>query len=103
MLIRLHWHFQRIKNLIAGGLRSLQQRGLRATLVHVPQRLGWKARSGDGFSLPAGTAHVVIVDAQIPDPTRDSGSVRLLAICQLLQARGLGVAFVPASGTADSA
>ena len=102
MLIRLHWHFQRIKNLIAGGLRSLQQRGLRATLIHVPQRLGWKARSGDGFSLPAGTAHVVIVDAQIPDPTRDSGSVRLLAICQLLQARGLGVAFVPASGTADS-
>lgn len=103
MLIRLHWHYLRIKNLIAAGLRSLQQRGLLATLAHVPQRLGWGKEPADAFSLPAGTPHVLIVDAQIPDPTRDSGSVRLLAICQLLQARGLGVAFVPASGTADSA
>lgn len=99
-LTRLQWQAQRLRHLVTGGLRSLQQRGLLATLAHIPRRLGWGAARGNNL-IDNGIAHVLIIDAQIPDPTRDSGSVRLLAICRLLQARGLAVAFVPHSGTAD--
>lgn len=102
LLTRLHWQLRRHAGLLLAGLRSLRMRGIGATLAHVPRRLGWGMRS-DLSMLPPGKAHVVIIDAQVPDPVRDSGSVRLLEICKLLRARGLGVAFAPHAGTADAA
>ena len=101
LMTRLHWQLERISGLVVAGLRSLQQRGLRSTLSHIPRRLGW-GMSSDLSMLPPGRRHVLIIDAQVPDRTRDSGSVRLMEVCLLLQARGLGVAFAPHAGTADA-
>lgn len=101
LLTRLRWQLDRNLALVTAGMRSVRQRGWRATLAHIPRRLGWGLRT-DLAMLPCGQRHVVIIDAQIPDPTRDSGSVRLLEVFALLQARGLGIAFAPHSGTADA-
>lgn len=100
-LTRLHWQLRHHAELLRAGLRSLRHRGLLATLAHIPRRLGWGVRS-DLSMLPPGTPHVLVIDAQVPDPVRDSGSVRLLEICALLQERVIGVAFAPHSGTADA-
>lgn len=46
---------------------------------------------------------VLIVDALIPDPTRDSGSVRLVNVMRLLLAEGAHVVFMPAGNRHDHA
>ncbi|WP_235577664.1 glycosyltransferase [Rhodanobacter sp. Root480] len=62
---------------------------------------------------PAGTAlerairwrkrgRVLVVDAMTPEPTRDSGSLRLHAILQLLDAQGWSTSFIPDDGRASS-
>lgn len=61
---------------------------------------------------PAGTAlerairwrkrgRVLVVDAMAPEPTRDSGSLRLHAILQLLDAQGWSTSFIPDDGRAS--
>lgn len=44
---------------------------------------------------------LLVVDAMTPDPTRDSGSLRLCAILGLLDAQGWSVTFVPDDGRAS--
>ncbi|MBU6249005.1 MAG: glycosyltransferase [Xanthomonadaceae bacterium] len=44
---------------------------------------------------------VLVVDATLPDPTRDSGSLRLCEILQMLDELGWSVAFHPDDGRAD--
>lgn len=62
---------------------------------------------------PAGTAldrairwrkrgRVLVVDAMTPEPTRDSGSLRLHAILQLLDGQGWSTSFIPDDGRASS-
>ncbi|MGN6327370.1 MAG: glycosyltransferase [Rhodanobacter sp.] len=62
---------------------------------------------------PAGTAlerairwrrrgRVLVVDAMTPEPTRDSGSLRLHAILQLLDKQGWSTSFIPDDGRASS-
>jgi GT2 family glycosyltransferase len=62
---------------------------------------------------PAGTAlerairwrkrgRVLVVDAMTPEPTRDSGSLRLHAILQLLDEQGWSTTFIPDDGRASS-
>lgn len=46
---------------------------------------------------------VLVVDAATPDPTRDSGSLRLTAILRILDAQGWSVAFSPDDGHASPA
>ncbi|WP_064504831.1 glycosyltransferase [Frateuria defendens] len=46
---------------------------------------------------------ILVVDAMTPDPTRDSGSLRLCAILGLLDAQGWSVTFVPDDGRASEA
>jgi GT2 family glycosyltransferase len=64
--------------------------------------------------LPAGTLptpallhrrqrQVLIVDATTPQPDRDSGSLRLLGVIQLLLEEGAHVVFVPANHSVDGA
>jgi GT2 family glycosyltransferase len=61
---------------------------------------------------PAGTAverairwrkrgRVLVVDAMAPEPTRDSGSLRLHAILQLLDGQGWSTSFIPDDGRAS--
>ena len=98
----LRWQVQRLARLLRGGLRSLQARGPMQTLRHIPKRLGWGATALPPLPCSPDNRWVLVMDAQIPDPRRDSGSVRLLALCQLLQEDGLTIAFAPHSGTADN-
>jgi GT2 family glycosyltransferase len=44
---------------------------------------------------------VLVVDAMTPEPTRDSGSLRLHAILQLLDAQGWSTSFIPDDGRAS--
>lgn len=44
---------------------------------------------------------VLVVDSMTPDPTRDSGSLRLTAILRLLDEQGWSVAFLPDDGRAS--
>ncbi|WP_017463230.1 glycosyltransferase [Dyella ginsengisoli] len=46
---------------------------------------------------------VLVVDATLPDPTRDSGSLRLCEILRILDELGWSVAFHPDDGRADGA
>ncbi|MEO7067955.1 MAG: glycosyltransferase [Rhodanobacter sp.] len=46
---------------------------------------------------------VLVVDAMTPDPSRDSGSLRLCAILRLLGEQGWSTAFLPDDGRASSA
>ncbi len=46
---------------------------------------------------------VLVVDAMTPEPTRDSGSLRLHAILQLLDEQGWSTSFIPDDGRASSA
>lgn len=46
---------------------------------------------------------VLVVDATLPDPTRDSGSLRLCEILRMLDELGWSVAFHPDDGRADEA
>lgn len=46
---------------------------------------------------------VLVVDATLPDPRRDSGSLRLCEILQILDELGWSVAFHPDDGRADEA
>jgi len=45
---------------------------------------------------------VLVVDATTPDPTRDSGSLRLTAILRILNEQGWSVAFCPDDGRATA-
>jgi GT2 family glycosyltransferase/glycosyltransferase involved in cell wall biosynthesis len=45
---------------------------------------------------------VLVVDAMTPDPTRDSGSMRLCAMLELLDRQGWSTAFFPDDGRATS-
>jgi GT2 family glycosyltransferase len=62
---------------------------------------------------PAGTAldralrwhsrgRILVVDAMTPEPTRDSGSLRLSAILRLLDAQGWSCSFLPDDGRASA-
>ncbi|NII10040.1 glycosyltransferase [Oleiagrimonas sp. C23AA] len=46
--------------------------------------------------------HLLVIDAATPDARRDSGSLRLMAIFQLLARAGWRLAFAPADGHADA-
>ena len=62
---------------------------------------------------PAGTAldramrwrrrgRILVVDATLPDPTRDSGSLRMCGILRILDAQGWSIAFHPDDGRDDA-
>lgn len=46
------------------------------------------------FDLPDGKKHILIIDRSVPDPTLDSGSVRLVEIIRLMQKMGWSVTFM---------
>jgi len=47
--------------------------------------------------------HVLVVDATIPDPSRDSGSLRLFEMLRILHQEGWRISFAPDDGFADEA
>ena len=55
----------------------------------LPRALHWRRRG-----------RILVVDSMTPDPTRDSGSLRLSAILRLLNEQGWSVSFMPDDGRA---
>ncbi|RDS83428.1 glycosyltransferase [Dyella psychrodurans] len=47
--------------------------------------------------------HILVVDAMTPDPSRDSGSLRLFAMLRILHQEGWRLSFAPDDGYADDA
>ncbi|RUL73106.1 glycosyltransferase [Dyella choica] len=56
----------------------------------LPRALHWRRRG-----------QILVVDSMTPDPTRDSGSLRLSAILRLLDEQGWSVSFFPDDGRAS--
>jgi GT2 family glycosyltransferase/glycosyltransferase involved in cell wall biosynthesis len=59
--------------------------------VPLPRAIRWRSRG-----------RILVVDAMTPDPTRDSGSLRLSAILRLLDEQGWSTAFLPDDGRASA-
>ncbi|KAF1696938.1 glycosyltransferase [Pseudoxanthomonas daejeonensis] len=85
------------------GLRhSLALRGLTGTLLHaIDIQAGRDATTNapSTAQIPLGNGPaILVIDAVMPDPTRDSGSVRMFGILTLLRDIGWNVVFAPDSG-----
>ncbi|MCW4454282.1 glycosyltransferase family 4 protein [Flavobacterium sp. MXW15] len=101
------WHLRRLARKLAGGGRSLLTRGIAGTWQHVHALVrNRRDVQQPAPALPPPTApapsgsegRVLVVDAVMPDPARDSGSVRLLEMLQLLVDLDWQVSFMPDSG-----
>ncbi len=76
--------------------------GWRAALARVAQVIGhW--RPGPAISANAETACLLVIDQRLPDPTLDSGSVRMLEILGLLGAAGHRLVFMADDGQGTAA
>ncbi len=97
---------------VRGLPHSLAQRGLRSTIARAWALL---ARRHDppathathaALAAPPGAGadarRILVMDALMPDPTRDSGSVRMREILLLLRELGWSVVFAPDSGQATA-
>lgn len=103
------WKWRRLLTKLRNLHRSLALRGIRGTWSHVGRLLSAPAVATPSGPQPQVRAHaphgasrplVLVVDAVMPDPARDSGSVRMLEILRLLDELGWQVAFAPDSGRA---
>lgn len=90
--------------------RSLVQRGLAGTLRRVAAIRSGHAATATSATAPASVPApcgdgpaILVIDALMPDPTRDSGSVRMSEILMLLRDIGWDVVFAPDSGRATAA
>ncbi|UNK56465.1 glycosyltransferase family 4 protein [Pseudoxanthomonas daejeonensis] len=91
-----------------GLWHSLTHRGVRATLLRAWRFLIDRAGTGTGQAslqpspvpLAGNSSWILVLDALMPDPTRDSGSVRMHEILTLIHELGWSVAFAPDSGRA---
>lgn len=94
---------------LRGLPHSLAQRGLLATVARawnvLSRRHGPVATHDTGSAPPSAGAdarRVLVMDALMPDATRDSGSVRMREILLLLRELGCSVVFAPDSGQATA-
>lgn len=106
----LSWRLQRIGFFFRRLNGSLAARGWAGTLQRIKQervrargaRLASEPILKDEPSISPTTRRILIVDAMAPDPTRDSGSVRLLHIFDALRAEGWHVDFFADDGIAST-
>ncbi|PZS94690.1 hypothetical protein A7X83_04655 [Stenotrophomonas maltophilia] len=113
----LKWRLRQASRRLASVIHNLRQVGPAATLrkvravlrphppaaASVPDqavRSSGEARS----TAPARAGYVLVLDASAPDPTRDSGSVRMCKILQSIRELGWQPVFMPDNGviSADS-
>ena len=112
VLISLQFHFKRYLHLLRRTLRSLRAKGWRATWQRI---MLTGARTPDHRDraapreAPPSTADwgsqpwILVVDVAVPEPDRDSGSLRICNLMQALVSAGYRVAFVPDEGGTASA
>ncbi|WNL45529.1 glycosyltransferase [Dyella sp. BiH032] len=106
--MHLGWKLLRLSHLAHRVAGSIAMRGWRGT---VRRALHERPRVTDVTTLievraPAGTApyrRILIVDSMTPDPSRDSGSMRLCQIFALLHADGWAIDFLADDGDTSPA
>ncbi|MCC4586108.1 glycosyltransferase [Xanthomonas melonis] len=101
----LDWKARRLLRTLRGGVRSLVHGGVLKTLAQIKARSEVTgAKSYRPVHASASTQNlssdILILDAMMPDPRRDSGSVRMLGMLMLIRSLGRRVAFFPNSGHA---
>ena len=74
-------------------LASVQLRGWRSTwtraLEFMRRRAIRSSSAPQAFPAdPSGNPRMLVIDASVPDPSRDSGSLRMYALLQLLREAG---------------
>ena len=109
----LLWRFKHAVYLAQRLSSSIAQRGWRGTYIRLMQERT-RVRSAALVDEPvassaaemvlsahhANNRHILIIDSRIPDPQRDSGSLRLCHIFQLLHRDGWNIHFLAADGIA---
>jgi len=79
------------------ALHAIRHGRLRVATRHVVTGIGTMLWRPPGAGSPAGSRDVLFIDRTIPDPTLDSGSVRLLEIMRILAEAGYRITLVPDS------
>lgn len=109
MNLDLVWRFARLHQLIRRVWGSLALRGWKGTLRRVAEQLHAQRDGSDmlsAASLDAEDMHkrrILVIDAITPNPARDSGSLRLCMMLQLLHRDGWRVDLLPDDGRAATA
>lgn len=104
MTLDIRWRLGRLRATARGALRHLHREGPLKTLTRAARQL----RESVAGSMPApgmtdtdnhddGKPRILIVDALMPDPSRDSGSLRLCHLMRILQDMGWNIDFMPDS------
>lgn len=106
--MHLGWKLRRLSHLVHRVAGSIAMRGWRGTLRRAlhERRRGAEAAAPIEVRAPAGAApyrRILIVDSMTPDPSRDSGSMRLCQIFALLHADGWAIDFLADDGDASPA
>lgn len=94
----IRWHLGRLAGLSRGALRHLHREGFGRTLQRSARQLREALVVGPTDPVERhneGRPRLLVIDAQMPDPTRDSGSVRMLHLLQILHELGWTVDFMP--------
>jgi len=104
----LAWRVARLHQLIRRIWGSLVLRGWKATLRRAVEQF----RSGDveetrnvASNVPASARecrHMLVIDTMVPNPARDSGSLRLCMMLQLLHQDGWHISLLPDDGRVTS-
>lgn len=110
-LTRLTWRARQSLKPLKGLLRSIGSRGLIGTWqaslarlrarpqAQLPPQATTESSEDPALQGPAtGLGTVLVIDAEAPDPTRDSGSVRMGRMLELMRDLGWTVAFMPDNG-----
>ncbi|WP_282266871.1 glycosyltransferase [Stenotrophomonas sp. PS02298] len=97
-IVLQHWRLSRNIALATGLVRSIFTRGVGGTILSIRRRV--QPLADTALTGPA-TVHtrsgrlLLFIDAATPTPSRDSGSVRALALLRLCRELGWSVAFMP--------
>lgn len=113
----LKWRSRQASRRLASVIRNLRDVGPAGTLRKIrvalrPQRLAGPSATpsshpgiADGSSsvtAPSCAGYVLVLDANAPDPTRDSGSVRMSRILQFIGELGWQPVFMPDNGIVNA-
>lgn len=106
----IQWRLRRLCTTSQGVWRHLRREGMTRTLGRIVRQLrGFPKHGIDTPAAPpeiidkTGKPRILIIDALMPDPSRDSGSLRLCRLMQILQDMGWAVEFMPDSLRASAA
>jgi glycosyltransferase involved in cell wall biosynthesis len=116
VILDIAWRLGRLRATTERGWLYLRREGLMRTGIRATQRFGERARTGTpGGAVPVTPAtpatrrarddnrpRLLVIDALMPDPMRDSGSLRLCRVLQVLADMGWAVDFMPDTLRADA-